>query len=157
MLVIIFWKHIQTLSFWNIALKLTEPKKTMYWWKIRVQIALCYQLDSWYWFILFQFYFHVEISDSTQVVLCGRQMFLHYWEVPFSERYSRQDGLALHSNWNYSWKSVKVLTASENMVSSILCFEFSCEQLVHTGLHYQFEQRLVALMIWSTPFYLLGK
>lgn len=40
------------------------------------------------------------------------------------------------------------------MTPGVLCFEFSCEQLVHPEL---FEQWLVALIISSAPFYLLGK
>jgi len=64
----------------------------------------------------------------------------------FSERCSRQDGLILDSNLNHSWKSVKVLT-SENMIPSILCFEFSCEQLVHPELRCLFEQQFVAFII----------
>lgn len=78
-------------------------------------------------------------------------------EVQLSERCSSQDGLMLDLNLNYSWKSVKVLTTSENTISGIVCFEFSCEQVVHSNLRCLFEQCLVALIILSTPFYLLEK
>lgn len=73
-------------------------------------------------------------------------------EGHLSGRCSSQDGLMLDLNLNCSWKSIQVLTTTENMVSGILCFEFSCEQVVHPNLHCLFEQCLVALIILSTPF-----
>lgn len=125
-------------------------------WKIRGQVALCWQIKIGQLMLIYS----ISVLPSSwklavQKFLYGRQMFLPYWKVHFPEEYKyMQDGLITGLKFKLQLEVCQVLTASKNRTPGILCFEFSCEQLVHPGL---FEQQLVALIISSAPFYLLGK
>lgn len=146
MLVIILWKHIQTYIFLQYITYTEKAKRDHVLVKNKGSGSLVLaekKLDSWCWFILFQFCLHVENWHYRNFYVEGKCSYLTEKYI-FQKSTNIQDGLILDSNLNCIWKSVKVLTASKNMIPSILWFEFSWEQLVRPEL---LEQQLVALII----------